>query len=583
MIPALVLMLLVNSSNGDDCTHTISGRVVDAQTNEPLGRARVEGGDGTIPVRTDEMGQYRVVGVCSGQVELRFLKSNYGFRSVKLTIAGDHTFDARLNPIELHTDDEMHVQAPRLKATDTRSVAALEGEDLLRTRGESLADALSNLPGVSVLRNGVTAKPIVRGQYGSRVLKLYDGVRHEGQDWGLDHGPEIDTFAAGSMRVVKGSAGVRYGPDAIAGVLLIDPPKLLKEPGVAVHTHTVGAYNGRRGTLAARLDGNHQSMSEVSWRIDGNYSRGAGLDTPDYPLDNTGVKESNLGGIVEYENSILTAKLSYRRNEKTNGVCLCVRNEATSDFEATLLRSRPVNSELYEADYEIERPYQHVVHEIYLARLRLVLPDVGEIESTYAFQVNDRDEYDIIRGGGSYPQYMFELQTHTLELSFKHLPIESKGSHRLEGEIGVSGMIQDNYYRGLPLLSDYRSVGGGVFAIERLILGDLEIEGGIRYDHETRQAYIPEKTYESLLREERINISRCDTRENSARCESIFNATTVSLGGLLRFSRHTSVNLICPPRRGCLRLMSSTSAALLLRSRSWHVASLSLDQRRVGV
>ena len=59
-----------------------------------------------------------------------------------------------------------------------------------------------------------------------------------------------------------------------------------------------------------------------------------------------------------------------------------------------------------------------------------------------------------------YPQYMFELQTHTLELSFKHLPIESKGSHRLEGEIGVSGMIQDNYYRGLPYFPDYRSVGG---------------------------------------------------------------------------------------------------------------------------
>ena len=61
---------------------------VSTATNEPLGRARVEGGDGTIPVRTDEMGQYRVVGVCSGQVELIF-KSNYGFRSVKLTIAGD--------------------------------------------------------------------------------------------------------------------------------------------------------------------------------------------------------------------------------------------------------------------------------------------------------------------------------------------------------------------------------------------------------------------------------------------------------------------------------------------------------------
>ena len=104
-------------------------------------------------------------------------------------------------------------------------------------------------------------------------------MRHEGQDWGLDHGPEIDSFATGSMRVVKGSAGVRYGPDAIAGVLLIDPPKLRKEPGVAIHTQSVGAYNGRKGTFAARIDGNHSFISGLSWRLDGNYSRGAGMSS----------------------------------------------------------------------------------------------------------------------------------------------------------------------------------------------------------------------------------------------------------------------------------------------------------------
>ena len=153
--------------------------------------------------------------------------------------------------------EELRVEAPRLKASDTRSVVSLEGDDLFRTRGESLADALANLPGVTVLRNGATTKPIVRGQYGTRVLKLFDGVRHEGQDWGLDHGPEIDAFATGSMSVVKGSAGVRYGPDAIAGVLLSEPPDLLTEPGIAIHTQSVGAFNGRQVTAGARLDGHH--------------------------------------------------------------------------------------------------------------------------------------------------------------------------------------------------------------------------------------------------------------------------------------------------------------------------------------
>ena len=297
---------------------------------------------------------------------------------------------------------------------------------------------------------------MVRGQYGSRLLKLYDGVRHEGQDWGLDHGPEIDPFAAGSMRVIKGSAGVRYGPDAIAGVLLVDPPKLLKEPGLSIHTHTVGALNGKRGTLAGRLDGNLAILPRLSWRIDGNYSRGAGLETPNYPLDNTGIEENNIGGIVEYEGPCWKAKISYRRNEKRSGVCLCVRNESTSDFETTLLRDRPVNSELYEADYPIERPYHWVIHDTVLARLELEFTGIGDLEATYAYQVNDRKEYDIIRGESSRAQYNFTLRSYTADLVFRRTPDELGDDVRLQGMMGVSGMLQDNFYTGVPLLSNCR-------------------------------------------------------------------------------------------------------------------------------
>jgi len=540
MISGITLLVLGSLFGATPCDRTVSGRVVDSVSGKSLVRARVQAGDGVQPVRTDTAGRFRLEGVCSGPVRLRAVKPGYALRTLKLSAGKVNPVTIRLTPIKVQEGVEVRVMAPRLKASDTRSVVSLEGDALLRTRGENLADALANLPGVTVLRNGTTAKPVVRGQYGSRVLKLFDGVRHEGQDWGLDHGPEIDPFAAGAMRAVKGAAGVRYGPDAIAGVLLIEPHELLRTPGFVVNTQTVGALNGKRGTFAARVDGNHAGFSGLSYQLDGNYSRGSGLMTPNYPLDNTAVEEYNFGTMLEYQGDCWSAKVSYRRNSKRNGVCLCVRNHTTDDFEAQVLRKRPLNVELYKADYPIERPYQSVTHDIVLARMRLEMEKLGVLEATYGYQLNDRDEFDIIRVQSSMPQYMFELHSHTVDFTFEHKPTPVAEQWRLEGIAGISGMIQDNVYRGRQLLSDYRTFSGGIFALERLVMGDVELEAGVRYDHGTREAFIPENTYKSLVREKRMPEEDCVLGERNARCATSFNAGTLSLGGLVRFSQEMS-------------------------------------------
>ena len=71
---------------------------------------------------------------------------------------------------------------------------------------------------------------------------------------------------------------------------------------------------------------------------------------------------------------VIVGARGFYRDDKRNGVCLCVRNETTDDFEAQILRDRPQNSELYKADYPIERPYQHVVHDIAMVPPRLRWP-----------------------------------------------------------------------------------------------------------------------------------------------------------------------------------------------------------------
>ena len=536
MIVGLTLMVLLSGHGAPLCDGVVFGRVLDSKSGEALSRTRVDMDEDIAPVRTDESGRFRFEGLCPGPKRIRAVRPDYSLRERSFILEGSREIDLLISPMNVSQGEDLVVRAPRLQSADTRSVVSLEGDALLQTRGKHLADALADLPGVSVLRSGATAKPIVRGQHGSRVLVLYDGVRHESQDWALDHGPEIDPFATGSIRVIKGSAGVRYGPDALAGVLLIDPPEMLQEPGIRLYTHTVGALNGLRGTQALRIDGNNSAVSGLSWRLDGNYSRGASLETPNYPLDNTGVQEWNVGGALEYRGDCWRAEFSYRHNDQRNGFCLCVRNESTTDFDAQVLRDRPYNSDLYQVEYSIERPFGTVSHDVSLARGIFELGDVGELEATYAFQYNDRKEYETIRGQSGNAQIMFQLRTHSADLLFRRTPAEIGNGLRLEGLTGISGMLQENVYRGWPLLSDYRSLSGGVFALERLVWSRAELEAGVRFDHMTRHAYIPEKTFQGLVREERIDPESCDVRENDARCGSVFNAGTLSLGGLVRLS-----------------------------------------------
>src|SRR5690606_39413819 len=110
------------------------------------------------------------------------------------------------------------------------------------------------------------------------------------------HAPEIDPFSAGSITVKKGAGSIRHGPDAVGGVVLVEPPPLPREPGVRGQAHLVGVSNGRQGSSALRIDGAHRRLPGFAWRVEGNATRSAGLVAPDYALDNTGSLVWNAGG-----------------------------------------------------------------------------------------------------------------------------------------------------------------------------------------------------------------------------------------------------------------------------------------------
>ncbi|MEM1034175.1 MAG: TonB-dependent receptor [Myxococcota bacterium] len=541
-----------NGSSGRGCAEPIRGRVVDGVTGDGVARARVELRRAGVDevVRTDVGGAFAAKTICAetgAPVAVIVTRADYEPQQVTVRDAGSPPLALALEPRRIDRLDDIVVEAPAPPRRDSRPATTLDGDALEGERGRELADILAQIPGVATLggTGGTIAKPIVRGQYGRRLLILFDGIRHEGQKWGLDHAPEVDPFAAGSLTVVKGAGTVLYGPDAIGGVIRIDPPPLPTTPGVGGEATLVGVSNGLTGTAALRLDGAHEVLPGFAWAVDGNLMRSRAPLAPDYPLDNTGTEQWNLGATVGYADHGIDLKLTHRRYFRKSGICLCISNENPADFFASRDRGRPLNSDLYTSEYRIERPFQRVAHNLWLARAGADLGDAGRVSLVYAHQEDDREELDLVRSNITSAQADFNLETHSARAVYHQPIVALSDTVRWLGSAGADFSHQENIFRGLPLIPNYRGIGGGVFVDERLQVGPVEVEAGFRFDVLDRNAFLTVRNFNRLLNTAEVDIDAvgCTVTEDAARCPTNFQAPSATLGALWTIDDHWSTRI----------------------------------------
>jgi iron complex outermembrane recepter protein len=527
------------------CTDVVEGRVVDQLSGQPVAAALVRLGDARV--ETDETGHFELRGVCPGDHALTVERPDYQTVRREVSVDGDTEVDVHALPRELEHEDHVLVQVSDAPSTETRASQTLEGEALAKTRGKGFADALAGVAGVAVLRSsaGGLGKPVIRGQYGRRNLLLTDSIRHQGQEWGIDHSPEIDPFSAGSITVIKGAGSIRYGPDAVGGVVLVDPPPLPREPGVRGQAHLVGVSNGRQGIAALRVDGAHRRLRGFAWRVEGNTSRAAALVAPDYPLDNTGSLGWNAGGTVGYAGETFEVKLSYRRFFQKAGLCTCLRNESPEAFAQSFGLGAPVGAELYTSEYRIERAFQRVTHDLAVARGRVSLGRAGTLTATYAFQDNHRDEFAVVRQGVSGPQIELDLRTHTGDMVFEHAPVPLAEGLWLEGTAGGTVALQENRFESnQTLIPDYTQAWGGVFVLERVATPHFEMQWGARYDGMARTSMLGERDYLGQTGSGRLDPDDCvRTADGGGRCRFPFHSGSGAYGVLVRAAEGIEVRM----------------------------------------
>lgn len=466
---------LVQAQESQHCDCFVKGIVKDRETRQPIAGA-VLSIKGTAHLSTtDAEGRYHLKNLCQGNyvIECRIV----GYKLTQTNISLQHSAEENLNLSE----EELHLQEVEITARRVVSLAQkpsiLQGDQLDQTRGQTLGDALKNITGLNTLQTGATiAKPVIHGLHSNRILIMNNGLRQEGQQWGSEHAPEIDPFVANRISVIKGAAGVRYGADAIGGVILVEPDELPTQKSLNGEINTAGFSNGRMGVLSATLQGGVNRWKGVGWRVQGTLKNGGNIHTPDYFLANTGVREQNFSAAVGYRNAQRGVEVFYSRFHTNIGIFSGAHIGSTSDLLNVIRNGEP----FIKTDFvrQIERPNQDISHDLLKIKAFKMMRG-NRLTLTAGRQFNERGEWDLHGPqAATRPSLRFRISTLSTDLIWEHKPTPQK----LTGQIGLTGLYQYNTTSGRPLIPDFEQLNVGLFVIERLVKNRWEWEMGLRYD-----------------------------------------------------------------------------------------------------
>jgi iron complex outermembrane receptor protein len=507
------------SSFSQECTIKLSGHVVDSDTKEKLVSATVTLIEPARTIITNDNGDFVFDNVCAGNYTIRITHVSCDTIVQKVVLSKTQHIDFNL-PHAVNTLGTVTVTGLR-GLQNTGIKIELSGRQLEETKGLSLAQALSKLNGVTMLQTGSNiAKPVIHGLHSNRILTINNGVRQEGQQWGNEHAPEIDPFIADNLTVIKGVDELRYGSDAIGGVILVNPKALRQLPGYYAEFNTGYFTNNRQYVVSGIFEQQLKKLPAFSYRLQGTFKKGANIATPGYRLNNTGLQEENFSATAGWKKDKYNIEAFYSQFHTTVGIFSGSHIGNLTDLQNAIAAPKPNDIFLGDNSYTIKRPYQDVLHRLFKLKSDFTAGK-SKFNILLAAQYNHRKEYDVVRSSSiKGPQLNLGILTLSEDVSWEHPAINN-----IKGTVGISSVQQDNSAGGTFLIPNYTSASFGSYWLERWTKHNWEVQGGVRYDYKD------------------INTVRYPY--NGIPQKYAFNFSTVasSLNGSYKFSPNAKANL----------------------------------------
>lgn len=523
----LLLFLSLDIQSQIPCDRSISGKIFDNETNSPLSDVVVRAisdpqvfGNRVLYNSSDkfsisdENGKFLLEGLCVEEDSLIF--SRIGYQDTLISLDVDYwVVSLSEKSVEL---ENVIISDEREKKTGTQTISqqSINLNDKGVDRTLSLANIVSEIDGVTFISTGSNVeRPVIHGLYGNRILVLNNYLKHGFQNWGDDHAPEINISSVERISVIKGSSGVRFGPEALGGAIIVEPdPMKLRQP-YYLNINSGYQSNGRGNNFSIKTGNGYKNLG---FNLGVNYIKIGDRHAPSYSLTNSGKEEKAFNFGLHYHLKNFDIKLYY------NYVDLDLALLRSSIFHSGNAISKALSSDvplfIRPFSYDINEPNQVVNHHLAKASINWWYKENEKVSLIIGRQLNQRKEFDVRRNAEK-PIINLDLISTDLMLEWDH-----SFSENVEGLMGLHFFNQDNDNNPgtgtTPFIPNYNTNRYSFYLVEGLKLGENFFEFGVRIDNEN------------------YNVRGRETSQRIFRDEHTLSNITFSLGYENEFSENFS-------------------------------------------
>ena len=521
---------------------TINGTVVDKADGKPIIGASIYIPDLRAGTTTDIKGHFTLNNLPKGVYLVQVSYLGYATFTQKVDFTSTTSLNVQLQASSIETGEVVITgvsKATEIKRDPVPMVAIGKTYIDEHSASGNVIDEIANLPGISAVTTGPNiSKPYIHGLGYNRVVTLEDGIRQEGQQWGDEHGIEVDQNSIDRVEIIKGPASLSYGSDAIGGVVNLLTPTPV--PDGKILGYVSGIYGTNNGLLneSLRLQGNNNGVvwgTQISDKIAKDYQ-----NQHDGRVYATNFDEKDARGMIGLTKSWGSSYLNASLFDDLQSIPDGSRDSITRQFtqqttDADAPGSRTIVPQSVLDSYGIPVLHQHVqLYRIY-DNSNIILGN-GNLIVNLGYEYSHRREFTHPTDP-SEPGLNLELTTYTYDVKY-----DFDLAHGYETTFGVNGMYQNN---ALGVSTDfpipaYTQFDFGPFFIMKKSFGKLDLSGGIRYDTRSfngKAAYLDtvNSFYPTLYTGANPTTAPNVTQQFSALSKT-FAGVSGSLGGTYNFS-----------------------------------------------
>ena len=481
--PLILLIAFACIGLNTHAQNSLRGTIKDKVSGEALYGAVIHITDLKKSALSDTNGNYNFGNLPKGKFIIEVQLIGYAAKTLTVNVTGPTVLDVPL--------DETHLELSQVTVTgvshateirrDPVPITVISKEYLISNLSTNAIDGIAKVPGVNAVTTGPNvSKPFIRGLGYNRILTLFDGVRQEGQQWGDEHGIEIDENLIERIEVIKGPASLIYGSDALAGVINILPPPSL--PDGKIEGSVMGNFQSNNGLFegSAGIAGNNHGLT---WMFRGTHKEATNYqDKIDGRVYGTAFHETDAAAMLGINKSWGYSHLSFSLFDDLQEIPDGSRDSASRKFTKQISEAdtfRPIVSKAELNSYKIAPLHQHVQHYRLYSNNMFELGGAGKISVNVGYQLSERREFSHPVLSDT-PGLYLVLQTLTYDAKY-FLP----DFHKWEPAIGLNGMYQVNkneFGATEFIIPDYHLADIGPFAFIKRSYDKLDISGGVRYD-----------------------------------------------------------------------------------------------------